>query len=88
MPTMTHCRPKTYRLTPDVFQALDADDNGARDRDEVKGLTDIPSHIVLQASFGETNQSDSSAASAIALGGPLRDNPCVCHACVDPVTSS
>jgi Ca2+-binding EF-hand superfamily protein len=47
-----------FYLKPDVIQALDADDDGALGRDELKGLVDIPPHIVLHASFGETNHSD------------------------------
>ena len=46
-----------FSLSPDAFAALDEDQDGKISTEEIKGIQEMPPHLVLKASFGEVRRS-------------------------------
>jgi Ca2+-binding EF-hand superfamily protein len=47
---------ESFPLTPQLFTQLDADKDGLVDRTEIKGLSDVPPHVVIAVDFGKAKE--------------------------------
>jgi len=56
-----------FSLSPEAFDALDADRDGNISEKELKGILDTPPHLVLKASFGELRRSGSTPRTQLQL---------------------
>ena len=53
----------SFPLTPQLFAQLDKDGDGRVDRTEIKGLNDVPAHVVIAVDFGKQPAAEEPVAS-------------------------